>query len=86
MGAIGYDRFTLTEVNELLQDLDWQPLGADSPQAGEVIKYRDGSWAFVGTSSRVSYGPREEMESVAKLFPRGRAQIEEGEEDVEREE
>jgi hypothetical protein len=73
MGALGFDRHTLTqrEVNELVADLDWRPLSAESPEVGDVIKYRDGSFAFVGTSPHVSYGPREQMESVARIYPRG---------------
>lgn len=70
MGAPGFDRFTLTQVNELLGDLEKRPLGPDDPQVGDVVFYTDGSWAVVGTSSQVSYGPREQMQAVARLFPR----------------
>ena len=77
MGAQGYDRFTLTQALGEFDKLDWQPLGPDSPEVGDAIKYRDGSVAVVGTYSHVSYGPREEMVAVARLIRSDEAKTEE---------
>lgn len=61
--------------DDLLKLLNWEPISdhPESPKLGDVIMYRDGLWAVVGTSSLVSYGPREEMQSVARLFPEVKA-------------
>ncbi len=63
-------KFPFANLDELLGKLNFQPLTENSPELGDVIKYRDGTVAIVGDSPVVSYGPREEMQSVARLFPR----------------
>ena len=59
-------------ANDLLSKLAFEPIGKHpvSPTLGDVIRYRDGSFAIVGDSPHVSYGPRAEMAEVARLFPR----------------
>lgn len=63
------------DADGLLRQLSWEPIEQhpDSPVFGDVIMYRDGGWTVVGSASQVSYGPREQMQAVARLFPRGAA-------------
>jgi hypothetical protein len=58
-------------MDDLLSRLDWKPIEQrpDSPRLGDVVMYKDGGVAVVGTASQVSYGPRSEMQAVARLFP-----------------
>lgn len=70
--AVGGPNGPFADVQSLLGALVFKPIAQhpDSPTAGDVIMYRDGSFAVVGDSPHVSYGPREEMVEVARLFPR----------------
>ncbi len=69
------EKFPFANAELFLAGLDFQPLGANSPEAGDVVMFSDGSWVVVGTSSHVSYGPRDEMVSVARLYPHASAEI-----------
>ena len=61
-----------SSLADFLSELRFKPIAEhpDSPISGDVIKYKDGSIAIVGTASCVSYGSRAEMLEVARLFPR----------------
>lgn len=69
------EKFPFANAELFLAGLDFQPLGANSPEAGDVVMFSDGSWVVVGTSSLVSYGPRAEMVSVARLYPHTSAEV-----------
>lgn len=72
MNRTGGPSGPFANMDDLLKTLVFEPLEGhpESPTLGDVIMYRDGGVSIVGTASQVSYGPREEMQSVARLFPR----------------